>query len=203
MDTASTKEKIIDAAIVMFSERGYDQVSMRDIAKTVGIKASSIYNHFLSKREILMSIYEFYSRERRLVFPDMEKVLKRLETEPVANVVGALAYYWPPGLQDRMDRIILIADQRIYLDKDSEKFIRDHFFEPLRGMWILFLTRAIELGKIEPLDIDAFTYLAVYYAFSAAELNRTSMKVSKEQWVKGLDMIYSILKLKRVEKSAS
>ena len=40
----------------MKSKKGYDSVSIRTIASNVGIKESSIYNHYSSKKEILMSI---------------------------------------------------------------------------------------------------------------------------------------------------
>ena len=49
----STKDKIFDAALDLFAERGYDGVSIRDIAAAVGIKESSIYKHYASKAEIL------------------------------------------------------------------------------------------------------------------------------------------------------
>ena len=194
METFSTREKIMDAAIVMFSETGYDKVSMRDIAKVVGIKAASIYNHFPSKRDILTSIYEFYAQEHQMVLPKIETLLYCLETEPIRDVAAKVSYYWPPPLRDKMDRIILIASQRICLDKDSEQFIQEHFFEPLMSIWIPLLERAVELGKIEPVNIHAFTHVATFYAFSAAELNRTTMKVSLEHWNEGLSMIFSLLK---------
>ncbi|MBE6072146.1 MAG: TetR/AcrR family transcriptional regulator [Clostridium butyricum] len=47
-----TKENIIKESINLFSVKGYDAVSIRDIAKTVGIKGSSIYNHFESKEDL-------------------------------------------------------------------------------------------------------------------------------------------------------
>jgi AcrR family transcriptional regulator len=189
-----TKKRIIDAAINLFSDRGYEAVSMRDIAAVVGIKAASIYNHFPSKRDILRTIYEFYINEHRQVMPNLEYMLSLLETEPVQNVMSMLNYYWPPSIQEKMDRILLVASQRICLDKDSEIFLNEHFFKSLMDPLILLLNRAVELGKIQPIDIDCFCHLTVYYAFSAAELNRSVMKISKEQWEKGLAMVYSLIK---------
>jgi AcrR family transcriptional regulator len=52
----TTKEKILDIALTLFSTQGYDAVSIRDIAKQVGIKESSIYNHFLNKQAIFDGI---------------------------------------------------------------------------------------------------------------------------------------------------
>ena len=52
----TTKELILHTALRLFSERGYDGVSMRDLAAEVGIKAASIYNHFTSKKYIFDSL---------------------------------------------------------------------------------------------------------------------------------------------------
>jgi AcrR family transcriptional regulator len=52
----TTKDLILYTALRLFSERGYDGVSMRDLATEVGIKAASIYNHFSSKEDIFNSL---------------------------------------------------------------------------------------------------------------------------------------------------
>ncbi|HCT8994597.1 TPA: ica operon transcriptional regulator IcaR [Staphylococcus aureus] len=48
------KDKIIDNAITLFSEKGYDGTTLDDIAKSVNIEKASLYYHFDSKK----SIYE-------------------------------------------------------------------------------------------------------------------------------------------------
>ena len=55
----NTKEKIFDVALDLFSKKGYDSVSLREIADNVGIKKSSIYSHYESKEAILMDIFEY------------------------------------------------------------------------------------------------------------------------------------------------
>ena len=52
----NTKEKILTAALELFSVRGYEDTSVADIAKTVGIKAPSLYKHYGSKQEIFTAI---------------------------------------------------------------------------------------------------------------------------------------------------
>lgn len=63
MAKKNTKEKIFDVSIDLFSQYGYDGVSIRQIAKEVGIKESSIYNHYQSKESILESILSYYINE--------------------------------------------------------------------------------------------------------------------------------------------
>ena len=53
-----TREKILDEALRLFARRGYDAVSVTEIADAVGIKAPSLYKHYSSKRAIFDSIIE-------------------------------------------------------------------------------------------------------------------------------------------------
>ena len=57
----NTKEKIFDVSLELFSKKGYDSVSLREIAEEVGIKKSSIYSHYPSKEAILMDIFEYFT----------------------------------------------------------------------------------------------------------------------------------------------
>ena len=56
MKREDTKQKILDKALELFSAQGYDSVSVGEIAKAVGIKAPSLYNHFPSKQAIFEAI---------------------------------------------------------------------------------------------------------------------------------------------------
>ena len=58
MKQDDTKQKILDKALELFSTHGYDSVSVGEIAKAVGIKAPSLYNHFPSKQAIFDAIVE-------------------------------------------------------------------------------------------------------------------------------------------------
>ncbi len=55
----TTKEKILFEALSQFSVKGYSSVSIRDIAYAVGIKESSIYNHYVNKQAIFDEIILF------------------------------------------------------------------------------------------------------------------------------------------------
>ena len=58
MKQEDTKQRILDKALEQFSTQGYDSVSVGEIAKAVGIKAPSLYNHFPSKQAIFDAILE-------------------------------------------------------------------------------------------------------------------------------------------------
>ncbi len=58
MKQEDTRKKILAKALELFSQRGYDAVSVGDIAAAVGVKAPSLYNHFSGKRAIFDAIVE-------------------------------------------------------------------------------------------------------------------------------------------------
>lgn len=56
MKQVTRKDEIIKTAAKLFEKKGYSAVTMRDLAKAMGIKAASLYNHINSKQEILKEI---------------------------------------------------------------------------------------------------------------------------------------------------
>ncbi len=68
MDSKSTKERILAAALELFSTQGFEATSVSQIADEVGIRKASMYSHFTSKQEILEALikevsgqYEWHS----------------------------------------------------------------------------------------------------------------------------------------------
>jgi len=54
---ASTRERILDVALDLFTDQGFDATSMREIAERLGISKPAIYYHFASKDEILLALH--------------------------------------------------------------------------------------------------------------------------------------------------
>lgn len=54
----NTKKRILDEALTLFSEKGYANVYVAEIADAVGIKAPSLYKHYKSKQDIFNAILD-------------------------------------------------------------------------------------------------------------------------------------------------
>ena len=61
----STRDKILEEALTLFSENGYDGTGVEQIAERVGIKAPSLYKHFKGKEDILNALIETRRRAMR------------------------------------------------------------------------------------------------------------------------------------------
>jgi AcrR family transcriptional regulator len=54
---ADTKDRILDVALDLFVEQGFDGTSVREIAERVGTTKAALYYYFASKDEILMALH--------------------------------------------------------------------------------------------------------------------------------------------------
>jgi AcrR family transcriptional regulator len=92
----STRERILDIALELFVDRGYDKTSLRDIAERLGTTKAALYYHFERKQDILL---ELHLRLHALGREALEQ-LEQLEDGQ------ARADAWP-GLVDRfIDQVL-------------------------------------------------------------------------------------------------
>ena len=64
----TTREKILEAALSLFAEKGYNGTSVGQITKSVGIKAPSLYKHFKGKEDILNTLIDMAESRYELNF---------------------------------------------------------------------------------------------------------------------------------------
>src|SRR5215218_4724569 len=63
LSRAQRRELIRDAAMAVFSERGYQEASMVQIAAAAGVTAAVLYDHFPSKAELQVDLLEAQTEE--------------------------------------------------------------------------------------------------------------------------------------------
>ena len=54
---SDTRQRILDVALDLFTEQGYDGTSLREIAEQLGVTKAALYYHFESKEDILMALH--------------------------------------------------------------------------------------------------------------------------------------------------
>lgn len=86
MGEKTKKQLILEAAAVLFRDKGYPATSMRDLARAVNLQASSLYNHISSKQDILREIC-FGNARRFLLGIDHIEQHHRSATDRVAALI--------------------------------------------------------------------------------------------------------------------
>jgi AcrR family transcriptional regulator len=98
-----TREQILDAALRLFSDKGFARTSVRDIAQIAGITDAAIYYHFASKRDLFEALIE----ERGFT-----EALDRLETAEITV-----------GPREAIPGIAIGALEFIYQNRDLMKVL--------------------------------------------------------------------------------
>ena len=83
MGVETTKQKILTEALKLFSQNGYEAVSVEQIANAVGIKAPSLYKHYKGKRDIFDHILQ------RMNEMDLERAKKYEMPEGDLNKIAS------------------------------------------------------------------------------------------------------------------
>lgn len=83
------KDEIIQTSAILFKKKGYSAVTMRDIAKAMGIKAASLYNHINSKQEILSDIIISLAEQ----FTEQMKIIKNSDESSIYKLKQIVALH--------------------------------------------------------------------------------------------------------------
>ncbi len=177
----NTKEKIFDVTLDLFSKKGYDSVSLREIAEEVGIKKSSIYSHYPSKNAILIDIFEYFTNlfqydnllnSKDLNLSDSNEML--IENPELFYHKGSEAVKKMLSNEKNLKICRLIFIQMHYNENIREFFQKEILEKPL-VFWREFFTVLKEKGIIRS-DSNPELLAKEYYSFPIYLLLEISVK---------------------------
>lgn len=161
----TTKEKIIETALELFSQRGYDGVSVRDIARAVGIRESSLYNHFENKQAIFDGIVDFcvqqsevYFRQSSLPFAegDDTSVYQGIGLDRLQELIErTFRFFFDDPWNVRFRRLLLLSQ---YADSRCRDIYRQLYRDKCVQMQAYIFSALMDAGEIrreDPLTVAA------------------------------------------------
>ena len=77
LKSEATRARILECALAIFRERGFENSTMREIAKAAGVAVGAAYYYFDSKNAIVMA---FYQRAQEEMAPSLDTVLSEAKT---------------------------------------------------------------------------------------------------------------------------
>ena len=200
----NTKEKILDEALTLFSEKGYANVYVGDIADRVGIKAPSLYKHYKNKKAIFDAIIDEMNRR----FEEQAKALQINGTNAAADagIYESLSedqllklgreffLYYLHDDYNRKFRKMLTLEQ--FHDKDLAKvYSKLYVDDPLsyQGMLFGFMVTA---GVLKTDNVEIMTlhfYAPIYYLLTICdrepEREKEALKLLDEH-IRQFDKLY-------------
>ncbi|MEI3611549.1 TetR/AcrR family transcriptional regulator [Pseudogracilibacillus sp. SO30301A] len=97
--TKKSKEKILSAAIKLFSEQGYDATSLQDITKKTQMSKGAIYHHFKGKQDILQALTE---EAHNCVRDYFEEVKNNHALSTKEKILKIISYFGNNSIQNNL-----------------------------------------------------------------------------------------------------
>jgi TetR/AcrR family transcriptional regulator, cholesterol catabolism regulator len=148
--------EILEAALALFSEKGYEATSMRDLAEAVGIQPASLYAHIRGKEDLLMAIIEQAAAD----FGAGAQAALADPTEPVAVRLRRFLRTHIQLITENLQAATVYLHEWKGLDRERQLKVlaqRDRYERQL----VELLEEGVRSGELRPLDVH-LTSTAVF-----------------------------------------
>ncbi len=199
-----TKEKIFDVSVELFAQKGFNAVSVREIARKVGIRESSIYNHYKNKEAILEAIMDYFKNELSqggLSVNDAEALIE--QGPEIFFELGAKMYIEQINTP-QMEKIWrLVSIETYHNDKIREFFKKEILEEPI-NVWENTFQTMIEKKMIKPLNPRTLAYeyysfaIFLFFEYFVLEYDKdfkTYMDLTQEKMAKHAEFLLAAIKM--------
>ena len=169
----NTKERILDAALTLFSQKGYANVYVAQIAEAVGIKAPSLYKHYKSKQEIFLAIldemkkrYDQQAASLHMNGNDVAmdaQLFSDLSEDGLVGIgIGLFKHFLHDDYTQRFRKMLTI--EQFHNEELAQLFSRQYADDPLAYQSAMFamLSAGGALKALKP-DIMALQFYAPIY----------------------------------------
>ena len=147
----STKEKILDAALTLFAENGYNGTSVEQIAKSVGIKAPSLYKHYKGKEDILNALIDSAEARYEEMFGSERNIGKIPESreEFIKVTMGRILFTMRDPVI-RKTRMFLVQEQ--FRNQRTSEVTTRHQLDGIQEMFAKILRGMMDKGLVKEDD---------------------------------------------------
>lgn len=151
--TENTKKQLIlEAAARLFRDKGYSATSMRDLARAVDLKASSLYNHISSKEDLLRDICFHNARQ----FHHRLQEIERMPEGAVAQLRALIHLHIQTATEDLTSITAFNDEWRHLTEPHLSEFIamRKDYEHRFRAI----IKAGIEAGDLKEVDPNVALY---------------------------------------------
>lgn len=176
------RDKIIQAALELFGELGYEKTTIAQIVKRSGSSKGGFYHHFEGKKEILDEITKMFLGEIIEGYNEMLKDSDKNTIELLNNVFLTINHYKKQKLSDWAELV------NLYSHKDSYSVVQKlafDFIEVTTDIYERLILRAAEEGLIHPKSPKALASMWCH------EVTRLYGKVTEIVLADGDEQLYN------------
>jgi len=166
MKKIDRRERIVDAALEIFSRNGYKDTTIREIAKKAGVGLGTTFYYFKDKDDLFYSvIFREVEKEREKVLAKLDEIAKK-EKNPYKLLKKRLFNSIETLEQNELLKKIFLKDPSLVIPFIHDKFHLQYLNRILSGLEIL-INDGIKQGYLKKVDtkMAAFSIISVLNSF--------------------------------------
>jgi|SRR5690625_2835003 len=155
---SSTKERIVNAALKLFSQKGFEATSIRDVAKEAGINSATLYHYITNKEDFLTKII---TSALNSITQNAENLLQQLETPEQKIAALAQLHVMYHGVH-QLPSLVTDTEFRSIHGENKEK-VRE-LREKYEMIWYGVVKEGVDtrvFNRIEDIRITTFALLSM------------------------------------------
>jgi AcrR family transcriptional regulator len=168
--TVPTRDRIVEAALRLFAERGTTAVSMRELADAAGVTVPGLYYHFDSKAELIREVYRARGFARE---PDE---IELPNPAPIETIIVAEARREFARFVGEREFLSLMQGEAVLGDQDALEVGRT-LANDWRARWVGVLRRATDIGPDADLPAAADCIATFLWGLFVEYLRRNDIPV--------------------------
>lgn len=180
-----TKEQILQESLKLFSKHSYHGASIRDIAKNIGKRESSIYNHFKSKEEILSKIIEKFSSRNfgQLILTD-ELVNKISKPQKFFEMLSTNLFQFWNSEDERMFIRVLLSG--LLPNIKYQEYTIENYISDFEGLCKFILREMMNHKFIKKMDVSVVSkeFISPLFLFQIGMILGNKAKREQNAFVK-------------------
>lgn len=147
----TTKERILEEALTLFAQYGYDGTGVDLIAKRVGIKGPSLYKHFKGKEDILNALIDNAEVRYEDYFGSEKHIGKipQSKEEFIRTTMGRIAFTMKDPMIQKIRKFLV--QEQFRNDRLAEITTR-HQLEGVQRMYTIIIEAMMDKGLFDKDD---------------------------------------------------
>ena len=174
--TAKTKQRILESALKLFSQKGYLGTTTKEIAREAGIAEVTLFRYFPSKELLFGEVINTYS-----FLPTLKEILEKIKEEPCEKGLKIIAHEFLKMLEGKKDLIKIMHSEMQRYPEEIKK-IYENIIENTITLFAEYLKKLQEKKILRNFDsiFGARAFLGMFFSYFYAKEIKEWLNLKKE-----------------------
>ena len=138
------RTRIVEAAVVLFAEKGFDGTSTADICRAAGISTGNLFHYFRSKQEVFHALFELDREEEDTAF-----ARAAADPDPWRGLVGVMERMAAELRHPVVAGLLVEVLAQSHRDPETARLVTEGDQRSVRGVAVL-VERLVRAGLADP-----------------------------------------------------